>query len=149
VGSPRIIPSTVWTGEGLDNRLHDRRRYPIAEYPDPIAPLPMLDLGVFETLDLSGDEFAQPIEVFAPLYRRAKASGLRLKAHVGEWVRPMMCGGPSNSSNSTKYSTGSQSNFVAAASPGTAPARSEECPPALPHAGWRACHRMPLCWRAA
>jgi adenosine deaminase len=46
---------------------------------------PMLELGVFETLDLSGDEFAQPIDVFAPLYRRAKAAGLRLKAHVGEW----------------------------------------------------------------
>ncbi len=46
---------------------------------------PMLELGVFRTLDLSGDEFAQPIEVFAPLYRRAKAAGLRLKAHVGEW----------------------------------------------------------------
>jgi hypothetical protein len=26
---------------------------------------PMLELGVFKTLDLSGDEFAQPIEVFA------------------------------------------------------------------------------------
>ena len=46
---------------------------------------PMLDLGVFRSLDLSGDEFAQPIEVFAPLYRRAKAAGLKLKAHVGEW----------------------------------------------------------------
>lgn len=46
---------------------------------------PLLELGVFRTLDLSGDEFAQPIEVFAPLYRRAKAAGLRLKAHVGEW----------------------------------------------------------------
>lgn len=46
---------------------------------------PMLELGRFQTLDLSGDEFAQPIEVFAPLYRRAKAAGLRLKAHVGEW----------------------------------------------------------------
>ncbi|MBP6547184.1 MAG: hypothetical protein KA085_07185 [Phenylobacterium sp.] len=46
---------------------------------------PMLELGVFRTLDLSGDEFAQPIEVFAPLYRRAKAAGLKLKAHVGEW----------------------------------------------------------------
>jgi adenosine deaminase len=40
---------------------------------------------VFRTLDLSGDELAQPIEVFAPLYRRAKAAGLTLKAHVGEW----------------------------------------------------------------
>lgn len=46
---------------------------------------PMLELGVFRTLDLSGDEFAQPIEVFVPLYRRAKAAGLKLKAHVGEW----------------------------------------------------------------
>ncbi len=46
---------------------------------------PMLELGAFRTLDLSGDEFAQPIEVFAPLYRRAKAAGLKLKAHVGEW----------------------------------------------------------------
>jgi adenosine deaminase len=46
---------------------------------------PMLDLGLFRTLDLSGDELAQPIEVFAPLYRRAKAAGLTLKAHVGEW----------------------------------------------------------------
>lgn len=46
---------------------------------------PMLELGRFRTLDLSGDELAQPIEVFAPLYRRAKDAGLRLKAHVGEW----------------------------------------------------------------
>ena len=46
---------------------------------------PMLELDVFQTLDLSGDELAQPIEVFAPLYRRAKDAGLRLKAHVGEW----------------------------------------------------------------
>ena len=46
---------------------------------------PFLELGTFRTLDLSGDEFAQPIEVFVPLYRRAQAAGLRLKAHVGEW----------------------------------------------------------------
>ena len=46
---------------------------------------PLLELGVFRTLDLSGDEFAQPIEAFVPVYRRAKAAGLRLKAHVGEW----------------------------------------------------------------
>ena len=46
---------------------------------------PLLELGRFRTLDLSGDEFAQPVEVFAPLYRRAKAAGLSLKAHVGEW----------------------------------------------------------------
>ena len=46
---------------------------------------PLLELGVFETLDLSGDEGAQPIEVFQPLYRKARGAGLRLKAHVGEW----------------------------------------------------------------
>ncbi len=46
---------------------------------------PLLELGVFQTLDLSGDELVQPIEVFAPLYRRAKQAGMRLKAHVGEW----------------------------------------------------------------
>ncbi|WP_304169089.1 hypothetical protein [Phenylobacterium aquaticum] len=46
---------------------------------------PLLGLGTFKTIDLSGDEFAQPIEVFVPLYRKAKAAGLKLKAHVGEW----------------------------------------------------------------
>ncbi len=46
---------------------------------------PFLELGRFQTLDLSGDELAQPIEAFVPLYRRARAAGLTLKAHVGEW----------------------------------------------------------------
>lgn len=39
----------------------------------------------FYSIDLYGDELAQPIENFIPIYRRAKAEGLRLKAHVGEW----------------------------------------------------------------
>ena len=39
----------------------------------------------FYSIDLYGDELAQPIENFKPIYRRAKAEGLRLKAHVGEW----------------------------------------------------------------
>jgi adenosine deaminase len=46
---------------------------------------PFLELRFYRTLDLSGDEFAQPIENFKPLYRLAKANGLRLKAHAGEW----------------------------------------------------------------
>jgi len=46
---------------------------------------PLLELNVFRTFDLSGDELAQPIEVFTPIYRRAKNAGLRLKAHVGEF----------------------------------------------------------------
>lgn len=39
----------------------------------------------FCSIDLYGDELAQPIENFIPIYRRAKKEGLRLKAHVGEW----------------------------------------------------------------
>jgi adenosine deaminase len=46
--------------------------------------VPFLELGAYRTLDLSGDELAQPIENFRPLYRMAKDKGLRLKAHVGE-----------------------------------------------------------------
>lgn len=39
----------------------------------------------FYSIDLYGEELAQPIEHFKPIYRRAKAERLRLKAHVGEW----------------------------------------------------------------
>jgi len=46
---------------------------------------PFLEFDFFRSFDLSGDEFAQPIETFVPLYRKARAHGLRLKAHVGEW----------------------------------------------------------------
>jgi len=46
---------------------------------------PFLEAGGWEALDLSGDEMAQPIEVFQPLYRACGDRGMRLKAHVGEW----------------------------------------------------------------
>jgi hypothetical protein len=46
---------------------------------------PFLELGFWRSLDMSGDELAQPAAVFKPLYRKAKEAGLRLKAHVGEW----------------------------------------------------------------
>ena len=39
----------------------------------------------FYSIDLYGDELAQPIENFKSVYRRAKSERLRLKAHVGEW----------------------------------------------------------------
>ncbi|NMP36529.1 MAG: adenosine deaminase [Clostridiales bacterium] len=39
----------------------------------------------FYSIDLYGDELAQPIENFIPIYRLAKTNGLRLKAHIGEW----------------------------------------------------------------
>jgi len=47
---------------------------------------PFLELGFWRTLDMSGDELAQPTAVFKPLYRKAKDAGLGLKVHVGEWV---------------------------------------------------------------
>ena len=39
----------------------------------------------FYSIDLYGDELAQPIENFIPIYEKAADSGLVLKAHVGEW----------------------------------------------------------------
>ncbi|MGN1166653.1 MAG: adenosine deaminase family protein [Lachnospiraceae bacterium] len=39
----------------------------------------------FYSIDLYGDELAQPIENFIPIYEKAKENGLVLKAHVGEW----------------------------------------------------------------
>ena len=39
----------------------------------------------FYSIDLYGDELAQPIEKFIPIYEKAAENGLVLKAHVGEW----------------------------------------------------------------
>lgn len=39
----------------------------------------------FKSVDICNNEFAQPIRNFKPIYKRAKASGLRLKAHAGEF----------------------------------------------------------------
>ena len=39
----------------------------------------------FYSIDLYGDELAQPIGNFKNIYCRAKREGLVLKAHVGEW----------------------------------------------------------------
>lgn len=39
----------------------------------------------FYSIDLYGDELAQPIENFVPIYDKAAENGLILKAHVGEW----------------------------------------------------------------
>jgi adenosine deaminase len=46
---------------------------------------PLLETGSYRSIDLYADELAQPIGVFKPIYRAARAKGLRLKAHVGEW----------------------------------------------------------------
>lgn len=50
---------------------------------------PFWDRPEFYALDLYGDENAQPIENFIPIYRRARQSGWVLKAHVGEWGSAM------------------------------------------------------------
>ncbi len=74
----RMAPDVEWIPQlGLS------RHCPVRLLQEWMAP--WLDLDFHTVLDLSGDEFAQPIEVFQPLYRAAKARGLRLKAHVGEW----------------------------------------------------------------
>ncbi len=39
----------------------------------------------FYSIDLYGDEMAQPIENFVSIYEKAAENGLVLKAHVGEW----------------------------------------------------------------
>ena len=39
----------------------------------------------FYSIDLYGDELAQPFEIFIPIYEKAAENGLVLKAHVGEW----------------------------------------------------------------
>jgi adenosine deaminase len=74
----RVAPGIEWIAQ-LDLARH-------VEVPVQIRRLePFLGLGFYRTLDMSGDELAQPVEAFKPLYRMAKAAGLRLKAHVGEW----------------------------------------------------------------
>lgn len=46
---------------------------------------PFLDCDYFQSLDLYGDEMAQPIQTFKPIYQLAKQKGMVLKAHVGEF----------------------------------------------------------------
>lgn len=45
----------------------------------------VLDYHYFKALDICNNEFAQPVKNFKPLYRKAKANGFLLKAHVGEF----------------------------------------------------------------
>ncbi len=44
----------------------------------------ILSFHWFKSIDICNDELAQPIKNFKKIYRKAKDSGLRLKAHVGE-----------------------------------------------------------------
>ncbi len=45
----------------------------------------ILSYGWFKSIDICNNERAQLIKNYKPVYKRAKASGLRLKAHVGEF----------------------------------------------------------------
>ncbi|UWU29191.1 hypothetical protein N2600_04265 [Rhizobium sp. WSM1274] len=73
-----VAPEIEWVPQ-----LGMSRHCPVSALERWIAPF--LDLGTYRTLDHSGDEFAQSISVFKPIYRRAGERDLRLKAHVGEW----------------------------------------------------------------
>jgi len=46
---------------------------------------PYLDFNFFKSIDLYDDEFAQPIRNFREIFRFAKKSGLKCKAHAGEF----------------------------------------------------------------
>lgn len=74
----RMAPHIEWIPQ-----LGMSRQCPVTATQERMAP--WLELGFHTVLDMSGDELAQPIEVFQPLYRAAKKKGMRLKAHVGEW----------------------------------------------------------------
>ena len=77
----RVAPDIEWIPQ-----LDLAREVPVDVQARRLAPF--LELGFWRTLDMSGDELAQPIDSFKPLYRMAKDAGLRLKAHVGEWGDP-------------------------------------------------------------
>jgi len=51
------------------------------------VPLAMecVDSGLFRSIDLYGNEHAQPPEAYKALYRHAAARGVKRKAHVGEF----------------------------------------------------------------
>ena len=74
----RVAPDIEWIPQ-----LDLAREVPVDVHARRLAPF--FELGFWRTLDMSGDEFAQPTAVFKPLYRKARDAGLRLKAHVGEW----------------------------------------------------------------
>jgi adenosine deaminase len=74
----RVAPDIEWIPQ-----LDLARQVPVPMQAARLAPF--LELGFYRTLDMCGDELAQPVEAFKPLYRMAKTAGLRLKAHVGEW----------------------------------------------------------------
>ena len=94
----RVAPEIEWIPQlGLS------RNHPPATLERRLSPF--LELDFYQTLDLYGDEFAQPIGAFKSLFRLAKDAGLRVKAHVGEWGTADDVWRASNSWNSPRCST--------------------------------------------
>ena len=71
----RVAPDIEWIPQ-----LDLAREVPVDVHARRLAPF--LELGFWRSLDMSGDELAQPTAAFKPLYRKAKDADLRLKAHV-------------------------------------------------------------------
>jgi adenosine deaminase len=51
---------------------------------EPVA-IRCIESGLFSSIDLYGNESAQPPDVYKTLYEKAKHVGMKLKAHVGEF----------------------------------------------------------------
>ncbi|SKC66078.1 amidohydrolase family protein [Maledivibacter halophilus] len=83
IGAFNSIKNTIAPNIGLRLQLGLSRHCNIKDIEEWIKPF--WDYNCFYSIDLYGDEFAQPIENFKEIYRKAKEEGLILKAHVGEW----------------------------------------------------------------
>jgi adenosine deaminase len=74
-----LAPSTIFLPELTFNRAScdvDSAFFRLDE---------ILSYHWFKSIDICSDEFIQPIRNFKKIYKKAKDSGLRLKAHVGEF----------------------------------------------------------------
>ena len=74
----KFSPNTVFLPELTFDRACDTERE--IERLDEI-----FNYNWFKSIDICCDEFAQPINNFKDIYRKAKKSSLKLKAHVGEF----------------------------------------------------------------
>lgn len=74
----RIAPNILFIPEIGFNRENDVKE--LLEWFEPY-----LDVEYFQSIDLYGNEFGQPIENFCTIYKIAKEKGIRRKAHVGEF----------------------------------------------------------------
>jgi adenosine deaminase len=56
--------------------------------PQIAAAMECINSGLFRSIDLYGNELAQPPEAYSALYDHAERRGLKLKAHAGEFAGP-------------------------------------------------------------